>query len=466
MGTRLWPMSRGNHPKQFLNLSSPKYSLIQETVLRVRDSKKFLPPVVVCNEAHRFLAAETMLAVGIDDVTILLEPCPRNTAAAIGTAAEYVKRRYGESTLMLVLPSDHIIKKLPSFRDGVDRAISTAQKGYLVTFGIKPDSAHTGYGYIKEGKNINVRQKSYEISQFVEKPDKRTASKYVKSGDYLWNSGMFLLPVDLFLAELTKHQRKVANACKASIKNMREETDFIFLPEGDFAKSPHISVDYAVMEPTDRAAVVSLDCGWNDAGSWDALWDIATKDKRGNAVNGDAYLMGTTNSYIFSQDGPTIATLGVDNLAIIGTKDSVLIAHKDRAQDVKRLVERVRKGNEELVESYRQVYRPWGFYDSIDNGPRHQVKRIQVKPGAKLSLQMHYHRSEHWVVVSGTALVTCGDKQQILSENQSIYIPYGVSHRIENPGKVPLDIIEVQSGAYLGEDDIVRFEDVYGRDEE
>lgn len=462
MGTRLWPMSRKSYPKQFLNLSSNK-SLIQETVERVQSKELFEDPIVVSNIEHRFLIAEQLENCGVKSPTIILEPCGRNTAPALALAAHYIKKHH-EDALMLVLPSDHIIKDNAAFLDGVRRAQEAAEQGKLVTFGIKPEYAETGYGYIEYGNAINEEQQSYNVANFVEKPDTATAEAYVASGKFAWNSGMFLFPVEQYLNELSALQSEINTVCAKAINTRIEESDFIRLDEKTFAACPSVSVDYAVMEHTKDAATVTLDCGWSDAGSWDSLWRIADKDANGNVIKGKSYNIDSKDCYISCEDGPIVTTVGVTDLAIISTKDSVLVLNKEKAQDIKKLVDTIKQDNTALVESHRRVYRPWGFYDSIDNGTRHQVKRINVKSGAKLSLQMHYHRAEHWIIVRGTARVVCGENEQILTENQSVYIPCGVTHRIENPGKIDLDIIEVQSGTYLGEDDIVRFEDQYGRD--
>lgn len=464
MGTRLWPMSRESYPKQFLKLSSPDSSLIQETILRLRSLEPFESLIVVSNVEHRFLVAEQLLKAGVSSPSILLEPCGRNTAPALAVAAEYIKEKFGDA-LMLVLPSDHIIRDTNAFLAGVKRAAEIAQQGYLVTFGITPEYAETGYGYIKSGKAIDKKLGISEVAAFVEKPDLATAEQYVASKEYLWNSGMFLFPASLYLEELVSFEPKMSSLCASAVKGRLDEKDFIRLEETAFAKAPSLSIDYAVMEKTKKAAMVALDCGWNDAGSWDSLWRIGAKNKDGNVQIGTSYTVNTKNSYLSCTDGPSIATIGVKDLVIISTKDSVLVASKESAQDIKQLVEHIRSENKSLIANHRRVYRPWGYYDSIDSASRHQVKRINVKPGAKLSLQMHYHRAEHWIIVRGTAKVVCGGNEKILVENESIYIPQGVTHRIENPGRIDLDIIEVQTGSYLEEDDIVRFEDKYGRNE-
>lgn len=461
MGTRLWPLSRGNRPKQFLNLTSAEYSLIQQTAMRVSDRGRFAAPVVICNQDHRFLVAEKMREAGISDASILLEPCGRNTAPAVALAAHFIRKQYGDAH-MLVLPSDHIIADADAFRAAVEKARKAAEMGCLVTFGITPTAPETGYGYIQSGDAL-IEGESYRVARFVEKPDAATAEQYLAQGNYAWNSGMFLFDTDIFLKELEQHCPGMAQAMESATRLFDVSFDFIRVNKEKFAEVPSESLDYAVMEHTRRAAVVPVECGWTDIGSWDALWAITDKDSNGNAVTGEADLLDVKDCHIVCNDGVRVAALGVHDLAIISTKDCILVADKSRAQDVKQLVELIRAESPELVEQYRQVYRPWGYYDSIDNGSRHQVKRIVVNPGAKLSLQMHYHRAEHWIVVSGTAIVTCGNKEEILTENQSIYIPCGTTHRLENAGRIPLELIEVQSGSYLGEDDIVRFEDTYGR---
>lgn len=464
MGTRLWPMSRESYPKQFLKLADPERSLIQQTALRVGNNSLFEPPVVVCNVNHRFMVAEQLQRCGITNATVLLEPCGRNTAPALAAAACYIQEQY-ENALMLVLPSDHIIRNEQAFLTATRQAAGAAQDGYLTTFGITPEYPETGYGYIQQGEAITDHENAYRVAAFKEKPDSETAAQYVNSGNYAWNSGMFMFPVEAFLNEMKAHQPRIREMSQEAVNNKVVDHDFVRLNEASFSLCPAISVDYAVMEKTQQAAVVPADCGWSDAGSWDSLWRIADKDEHENVITGTAYTVDTQNCYLRSEDGPTIATLGVDNLTVISTKDTVLVADNRRAQDIKKLVEEIKQKDSNLVTNHRRVYRPWGYYDSINEGKRHQVKRINVKPGATLSLQMHYHRAEHWVIVRGTARVFRDGEEKLLTENQSIYIPVGATHRIENPGKIDLDIIEVQSGSYLGEDDIVRFEDRYGRTE-
>lgn len=462
MGTRLWPLSREKHPKQFLNLADENLSLIQQTAMRVSDRLHFAAPVVICNQDHRFLVAEKLREANVNDAAIILEPCGRNTAPAVALAAHHILSEYDDGAFMLVLPSDHVIADAAAFRSGIERALRAAEKGHLVTFGITPTAPETGYGYIQRDGEV-VAGESYRIARFVEKPDAAAAERYLKDGEYAWNSGMFLLNAAQYLCELAQHRPAMAQGMDKVAKTFDKSFDFIRVDSAAFAAIESDSIDYAVMEHTQQAAVVPLECGWTDVGSWDALWEIKDKDANGNAIVGEADLLDVQNCLINCNDGVRVAALGVENLTIVSTKDCILVADKSRSQDVKKLVEVIRARNPQLVEQYRQVYRPWGYYDSIDNGTRHQVKRIVVNPGAQLSLQMHYHRAEHWVVVSGTAIVTRGNEVEILSENQSVYIPVGVRHRLENAGKIPLELIEVQSGSYLGEDDIVRFEDNWGR---
>ncbi len=467
MGSRLWPMSRSKYPKQFLSFSdNPNTSLLQQTAQRIGRKKPMQSPVVVSNEEHRFLVAEHMKAAGFEDADIILEPMMRNTAPAITAAALYIRSLY-KNALMLVLPSDHIITDEQAFEKGVSLAADAAREGHLVTFGIAPEYPETGYGYIRQGKMLNGALDGkgiFEVNQFVEKPDAETAGKYLDSGEYSWNSGMFMFPVDTFLDEMEAHQPEVMKQVTQAVEKAKRETDFIRLDEESFAASPSISVDYAVMEHTDKAALVPMSCGWSDAGAWDALWRIGNKDADGNVIKGTSYTQDVKNSYLHAGDGPPIAALGIEDLVVVSTKDMVLVTKKDRAQDVKQLMEDVKLENSDLVDQHLRVYRPWGFYETIELGPRHQVKHIHVKPGAKLSVQMHHHRAEHWVITNGTARVQRDDEELVLSENEYVYIPLTAIHSVENIGKIGLDFIEVQHGEYLGEDDIVRFQDMYGRE--
>jgi mannose-1-phosphate guanylyltransferase / mannose-6-phosphate isomerase len=455
-GTRLWPLSRGQYPKQFLPLVT-KNTMVQETMLRLSGLVGLKNPIAVCNENHRFMMAEQLWEIGVQPATIILEPVGKNTAPAVAMAALSAT---SQDEVLLVLPADHVILDIPAFHLAIAQAVTLAEQGNLVTFGIVPTHPETGYGYImKDAQQIG---NAYKVAAFVEKPDLVAAKNYLKSGDYLWNSGMFAFTAGNFLKELEKFNPEMLSACKQALSSAKTDLDFIRLDKAAFAACPADSIDYAVMEKTDRAAVIPLDAGWNDVGSWSALWDVTDKDASGNAISGDVLTLDAKNSYIYSED-KLVTVIGVDNLVIVDTKDAVMIAHKDRVQEVKQIVDQLKQQQRSEAQSHRKVYRPWGHYDSVDNGERHQTKRIVVKPGAKLSLQKHHHRAEHWVVVKGTALVTRGDEQILLTENESTYIPLGTVHRLENPGVIPLEIVEVQSGSYLGEDDIVRFGDSYGR---
>jgi mannose-1-phosphate guanylyltransferase/mannose-6-phosphate isomerase len=462
-GSRLWPKSRAALPKQFLALTSDK-TMLQETVARL-DGLDIEPVIVICNEAHRFLVAEQLRHDEIANGGILLEPMGRNTAPAIALAAFHATLS-GEDPVLLVLAADHLIGDHPSFHKAIKHAESLALEDKLVTFGIVPDSPHIGYGYIRRGEQLNHAETGYSVSQFVEKPDLDTAKKYVSNGEYYWNSGMFMFKASRYLQELEKFAPEMLKICKQAIDNESEDLDFVRISAAVFAECPDDSIDYAVMEKTEDAAVVPLDAGWNDVGSWSSLWETSTlKDKNNNVIVGDAILHDVSNSYINSE-GRLISVVGLDDIVVVETKDSVLVANKSKVQDIKHIVNTLKREKRPEFEFHREVYRPWGSYDSIDNGDRFQVKRITVKPGEKLSVQMHHHRAEHWIVVSGTAKVTNGEETLLLTENESTYIPIGVVHALENPGKLPLELIEVQSGSYLGEDDIVRFSDRYGRIEQ
>jgi len=459
-GSRLWPLSRQLNPKQFLKLTDGPLSMLQSTVARL-DGMEVQKPLLICNEEHRFLAAEQMRQSGYEDSRIILEPCGRNTAPAIALAAlQLCENAEGDDPLMLVLAADHLIKDVEAFQKGVAKAVPLANEGKLVTFGIVPQQPETGYGYIHRGGELAAD--CYSVDGFVEKPDIETAKTYLASGEYLWNSGMFLFSARQYLAELERHRPDILSVCREAMTDTCADLHFIRVNLELFAKCPSESVDYAVMEKTDHAAVVSLDAGWSDIGSWSALWEVSEKDPDGNSLSGDVIAHQTSNTLVRA-DSRLVATIGVDDLVIIETKDAVLVAHKDKVQDVKAVVEQIRSDGRHEHMNHREVYRPWGIYDSIDNGARYQVKRITVKPGAKLSVQMHHHRAEHWIVVSGTARVTNGEKTYLVTENQSTYIPIGQVHSLENPGVIDLELIEVQSGSYLGEDDIVRYEDRYGR---
>ncbi|WP_323751850.1 mannose-1-phosphate guanylyltransferase/mannose-6-phosphate isomerase [Marinobacter sp.] len=461
-GSRLWPLSRQLNPKQFLRLTDDHLSMLQLTVARL-DGMESADPLLICNEDHRFLAAEQMRQAGYQDARIILEPCGRNTAPAIALAALQLAKATDDSAedpLMLVLAADHLIQDVAAFQQGIQKAIPLARQRKLVTFGIVPSHAETGYGYIKQGKELE--DSSYGVDRFVEKPDLATAQEYLASGDYLWNSGMFMFGARQYLAELEKHRPEILSICQAAVEDANEDLHFTRVNETIFAECPEDSIDYAVMEKTQNAAVVALDAGWSDIGSWSALWDVSDKDANGNSFMGDV-IAHDTNCTLVRSENRLIATVGVSDLVIIETKDALLVAHKDKVQAVKKVVEQLKNDDRNEHINHREVYRPWGVYDSIDSGERYQVKRITVKPGAKLSVQMHHHRAEHWIVVSGTAQVTNGEKTYLVTENQSTFIPVGQVHSLENPGVIDLELIEVQSGSYLGEDDIVRYEDRYGR---
>jgi mannose-1-phosphate guanylyltransferase len=454
-GTRLWPLSRKQFPKQFIPLVNDT-SMLQDTLARLPEMHQ--APVFICNEDHRFLVAEQVKQVQCNDATILLEPEGRNTAPAVALAALHALIE-NEDAILLILAADHVIENVEEFHKAIDIATVSAEKGKLVTFGIVPTHAETGYGYIKQSKSLGD---VYEVAQFVEKPNVETAQAYLASGDYLWNSGMFLFKASRYLEELEKSRPDILAACKKSMVDVEKDLDFTRPDREAFLTCADESIDYAVMEKTDDAVVVPLNAGWSDVGSYSALWEVCEQDAQQNVLKGDVIAHDTSHSYIHSQN-KLIATLGVNNLVIIDTPDAILIADKDKVQNVKDIVNELKASQRSEVNLHREVFRPWGKYDSVDNGERFQVKRITVNPGAKLSVQMHHHRAEHWIVVSGTAKVTLDDKTMLLSENQSTYIPIGVVHALENPGKLPLEMIEVQSGSYLGEDDIVRFEDKYGR---
>ena len=451
-GTRLWPLSRAAHPKQFLRLHGED-TMLQATVKRL-SGLDIQASITICNEEHRFFVAEQLRE--IDKLgSIILEPVGRNTAPAIALAALTAK----DDPLLLVLAADHVIQDEAAFREAVIRAIPPAEAGKLVTFGIVPSAPHTGYGYIKRGKDLG---EGFEVDAFVEKPSSDVAQDYFSSDDHYWNSGMFLFRASTYLEELKKFRPDILEQCKASVMDVKTDLDFVRVNKEMFESCPAESVDYAVMEKTTHAVVVPMDAGWSDIGSWSSLWDISEKDNEGNSTHGDVILHNTRNSYVRT-DNKLVAVIGVDDLVITSTKDALMVAHKDSVQDVKIITEMLKVNSRSEWELNREVYRPWGKYDSIDSGEGYQAKRITVKPGAKLSVQMHHHRAEHWIVVAGSAMVTNGDKTFLLSVNESTYIPIGAVHALENPGKVDLELIEVQSGSYLGEDDIVRFEDRYGR---
>lgn len=456
-GTRLWPLSREGYPKQYLSLVGEK-TMLQETILRLNGLDGITDPIIICNEDHRFLVAEQCQIIGIKEPIILLEPVGRNTAPAITAAALHTLKK-SDDTILLVLSADHVIKDVDAFHEAINIANHRALSGSLVTFGIVPTNANTGYGYIKSRKNDND---AYKVEEFIEKPDLKTAKFYLKQEGYLWNSGMFMFNTHSFIDELTLHAPNIVISVTKAIDNSIKDLDFIRLDKKAFESSPSISIDYALMEKSNNIEVVPLDAQWNDIGSWKALYDIGKKDCEGNVIKGDVITIDTTNTYINSNHH-MITTLGIDNLIIIDTPDATFIAAQDKAQDVKSIVETLQANGRSESENHRKVYRPWGWYDSIELGETFQVKRLHVKPGGKLSLQMHYKRAEHWVVVYGEATVTNGKRIFVLKKGESTYIPLGITHALENKTTEPLEIIEVQSGSYLGEDDIVRFEDIYGR---
>lgn len=457
-GSRLWPLSRQLNPKQFLPLADADFSMLQATIKRL-EGLSVESPRLICNEQHRFLAAEQLRLLGHEKAGILLEPVGRNTAPAIALAALQVCKE-AEDPILLVLAADHLIKDVAAFQACIQTALPLAQDGKLVTFGIVPTHAETGYGYIEQGSEVG--DGGFRVNRFIEKPDLLTAQEYLANGCYFWNSGMFMFRASRYLDELENFRPDILAACHKALAGGTQDMHFTRVDEEAFAACPDDSVDYAVMEKTADAVMVPLDAGWSDIGSWTALWDVSAKDDQGNVCKGDVLNEQTRNTYIHA-DSRLVATVGVNDLVIVETKDAVLVAHKDHVQDVKKIVEQLKKDSRSEHINHREVYRPWGVYDSVDNGHRYQVKRITVKPGAKLSVQMHHHRAEHWIVVSGTAKVTNGERTYLVCENESTYIPIGQIHALENPGVIPLELIEVQSGSYLGEDDIVRFEDKYGR---
>ena len=461
-GSRLWPSSRGLYPKQFLSIVGHQ-TMLQSTLARVSGLVGYTS--VICNEEHRFIVAQQAQEMDANLGPTILEPVGRNTAPAIALAAFDALESFPENNaesppLLLVMAADHVIKDLAAFHAAVEIAKKQAEAGKLVTFGVVPESAHTGYGYIQRGADAGLG--AHKISRFVEKPDSDTAQSYLNDGGYYWNSGMFLFSADVYLDELRKFRPDIYAACEKAYLGKKRDLDFLRVDAEAFATCPDESIDYAVMERTDKAVVVPLSAGWSDVGAWSSLWELGDQDASGNVCSGDVISHKTTNSYIRAEHR-LVTTVGLDNVVVVETNDAIFVAAKDQVQDVKKIVESLKGQGRSEVHQHRHVYRPWGVYDSIDNGDRYQVKRITVKPDAKLSVQMHHHRAEHWIVVSGTAKVTNGDKELILTENQSTYIPVGVVHALENPGKIPLELIEVQSGSYLGEDDIVRFEDRYGR---
>lgn len=459
-GSRLWPLSRALLPKQFLPLVS-EHSMLQDTVLRLRGLEEIAGVIVVSHDEHRFLVADQMRQIETDPRLHLLEPVGRNTAPAVAAAA-FALGRDAEDALLLVLPSDHLIDDVDRFHAAVREAAALADEGKLVTFGVEPSSPATGYGYIRRGERVGNREASFSVAEFIEKPDEKRARGFLSSGEYYWNSGMFVFRADRYLGELRSFRPDIASAVERAAAKGRHDLDFVRLDAGEFGACPSDSIDYAVMERTAQACVVAARFGWSDVGSWDSLWEVAPKDGRENVVRGDTYLDDVRNSYVRSESR-LVAAVGVKDLVIVETDDAVLVAHKSRAQNVKQTVEHLQKNNRTEHLSHRRVYRPWGYYESIDSGERFQVKRLMIKAGAKISLQRHRRRSEHWVVVAGRARVMRGEEEIMLEPNQSTFIPMGTRHRLENAGEGPLFVIEVQSGEYLGEDDIERFADDYKR---
>lgn len=458
-GSRLWPLSRSLMPKQFIALNGER-TMLQQTLDRAKAVTNH-PSVVICNEDHRFIVSEQARSGGHTLDNVVLEPFGRNTAPAIAIAAMR-QINMDRNPLMLVMPSDHLIGDVEAFTKGVKLASEAASKDQMVTFGLTPTRAETGYGYIQKGSPLDGDDRAFSIQQFVEKPDEDTAASYVKSGNYLWNSGMFLFKASTYLSELKQHRPDIYEACDKAVRAKEEHPDFTWICPDIFKSCPDESVDYAVMEHTKKGVVFPLSAQWSDLGSWDSLWEAGEKDSDGNVCQGDVIAKDTNNSYVRSESR-LVSTVGIDDLVVIETKDAVLVAHKDRVQNVKEVVNHLKSEGRQEHHAHTRVYRPWGDYEGIDMGNRFQVKRITVNPGEQLSLQMHYHRAEHWIVVQGTAIVECDGEEELLTENESTYIPIGATHRLRNPGKMPLEMIEVQSGSYVGEDDIVRFEDNYGR---
>jgi len=457
-GTRLWPLSRKEYPKQYLPLAGDN-TMLQETILRLSGLDNLVDPIIVCNADHRFLVAEQCQQIDIKNPTILLEPVGRNTAPAIAAAA-LQSLKTSDDAVLLVLSADHVIQDIDAFHEAIKIASSQAREGKLATFGIVPTDVNTGYGYIKA--SIGDINGAYKVEEFVEKPDLKTAEFYLEQGNYLWNSGMFMFKADVLIDELTTLSPEIVESVKTAVNNAEQDLDFIRLDKQAFESSRSDSIDYALMEKSNNVVVVPLDAGWSDVGSWSALYDIGAKDSSGNVLQGDVTAQDTTNTYIYASHH-MVTAVGVDNLVVIDTPDATFIASQDKAHEVKSIVESLQKKGRDEAHSNRKVYRPWGWYDSIEVGVHFQVKRLHVNPGAKLSLQMHNKRAEHWVVVSGTATATNGEDVLTLTEGDSTYIPIGTTHGLENKTNEQLEIIEVQSGTYLGEDDIVRFEDIYGR---
>jgi len=460
-GTRLWPLSRQAYPKQFLSLIRDNETLLQATIRRAVKINSTVAPILLANEEHRFLVAEQIRQIGIKDAPILLEPVGRNTAPAAAAASFYALSKYDHPILM-VMPSDHYFTHDDSFIETATTGIASASSGNMVTFGIVPDAPATGYGYIKRGEALNESGNLFKVEQFIEKPDLETAKQFVSSGSYYWNSGIFMFRADVYLKELKRFRPEIYSMSQKAFKEAVKDLDFFRLDNKAFNACPSDSIDYAVMEHTDKAVVIPLEAGWDDLGGWTALSKHGKKDANGNVTKGDVFLLESEDCYVHSESR-LVATVATKNLIIVETSDAVLIANKQEAQKVKKIVKRLKESERTEAIFHKKVYRPWGSYETIDISDRFQVKRITVNPGQVLSLQMHHHRAEHWIVVKGTAKIIRGEEEILLTEDQSTYIPLGTKHRLENPGVIPLELIEVQTGSYLGEDDIVRFEDVYGR---
>ncbi|MDA0717691.1 MAG: mannose-1-phosphate guanylyltransferase/mannose-6-phosphate isomerase [Cyanobacteria bacterium] len=461
-GTRLWPLSRASYPKQYWPLAGTgEDTLLQQTQQRLKGLPGLGAPLLICNEDHRFIVAEQLRQIGVEPQAILLEPIGRNTAPAVAVAALQAMAQ-GQDPLLLVLAADHVIRDAATFRATVVAGMAGAEAGQLVTFGIVPTAPETGYGYIEAAQSLLGANEPVPIARFVEKPDRATAEQFLATGRFTWNSGMFLFKASAILAELERLAPEVVSACRSSLEHDSADLDFLRLEREAFASCPSVALDVAVMERTDRGAVLPLEAGWSDVGSWSALWETADQDSDGNVLRGRVISEGSSNCYLRSEHRLVVG-LGVEDLVVVETDDVVLVAHRDRAQEVKAIVGLLEREGAPESKAHRKIYRPWGSYDGVTEGERWQVKRIVVNPGASLSLQMHHHRAEHWIVVQGSALVEKDGRQEMVSENQSTYIPLGCRHRLSNPGKIPVEMIEVQSGPYLGEDDIVRFEDRYGR---
>ncbi|MCG8566761.1 MAG: mannose-1-phosphate guanylyltransferase/mannose-6-phosphate isomerase [Desulfobacterales bacterium] len=461
-GTRLWPLSRELYPKQLIAMYNEQ-TMLQNTVTRLEGVEGIQSPILICNNVHRFMAAEQMQQIHCKPRDIILEPVGRNTAPAIALAALKLVGD-GVDPVMLVLPADHKISQPGAFQKVVEEGVAWSEDGRLITFGIVPNSPETGYGYIRKGEALDQAASTVAIGEFVEKPDLPTAEQYLASGEYCWNSGMFMFKASTILREFEAHAPEMLTACKKAMAAGEQDLDFFRIPKDLFEQVPSDSIDYAIMEKTSKGAMIPLDAGWNDLGSFDALWQTNEKNEDKNVFKGDVLVHDVRNSFVHASS-KMVAAVGLDEFVIVETPDAVLVSPRDRVQDIKKLVVQLRDGKRQEAVTHSKVYRPWGDYETIDMADRYQVKRITVKPGAVLSLQKHYHRAEHWTVVSGSALVTKGEDTLLLKEDESVYIPLGTLHRLENPGKIPLELIEVQSGSYLGEDDIVRYEDVYGRRE-